>query len=127
MLPGRSAIYLRTMTFTKAAGLRDRTYSPKGWIGRRLARAKELQLQIQQLEAELSGCRDVLLAHMQRQDLDRLEMPGFMAVRKHRHHWSYSAVCDNLALQLRQLQLDEQTLGVAQDRPKAYISLSTKA
>ena len=43
-----------------------------------------------------------------------------------RHSWSYSAMCDHLALQLRQLQLDEQALGVATDRPKSYISLSAK-
>lgn len=128
MLLGRSAIHLRTMTVTPIAELRrERAYSPKGWVGRRMARAKALQLQIQALEAELSDHREVLLAHMQRHDLDRMELSGFTAVRKHRHNWSYSAVCDNLALQLRQLQLDEQSLGVAQDKPKAYISLSAKA
>jgi hypothetical protein len=128
MLAGRSAIHLRTMTVTAITELRrERAYSPKGWIGRRMARAKALQLKIQALEAELSEHREVLLAHMQRHDLDRLELAGFTAVRKHRHNWSYSAVCDNLSLQLRQLQLDEQVLGVAQDKPKAYISLSAKA
>jgi hypothetical protein len=128
MLGGRSAIHLRTMTVTPVTELRrERAYSPKGWIGRRMARAKALQLQIQALEAELSQHREALLSHMQRHDLDRLELTGFTAVRKHRHNWSYSAVCDNLALQLRQLQLDEQVLGVAQDKPKAYISLSAKA
>lgn len=115
------------MTVTTASIRRERAYSPKGWLGRRMARAKALQLQIQALEAELSEHREVLLGHMQRHDLDRMELAGFTAVRKHRHNWSYSAVCDNLALQLRQLQLDEQALGVAADSPKAYISLSAKA
>lgn len=121
---GRSANYLRTMT--TATTRRERAYSPAGSIGRRLARAKRRQLQIQQLEAELSKDREFLLAHMQRHQLDRIATEGFLVVRKMRHNWSYSAVCDHLALQLRQLQLDEQALGVATDCPKSYISLSAK-
>ena len=119
MLAGRSAIHLRTMTVT-----RQRSYAPTGAIGKRLARAKAVQQQIQQLEAELSKDREFLLNHMQRHDLDRIATEGLLVVRKQRHNWSYSAVCDNLALQLRQLQLDEQVCGVATDRPKTYVSLS---
>ncbi len=115
------------MTFTASTIRRERAYSPKGWLGRRMARAKALQLQIQALEAELSEHREVLLGHMQRHDLDRMELTGFTVVRKHRHNWSYSPICDTLALELRQLQLDEQVLGLAQDKPKAYISLSARA
>lgn len=121
---GRSAIHLRTMTVTTAR--RERAYSPAGSIGRRLTRAKRLQLQIQQLEAELGKDREFLLGHMQRHQLDRIAAEGFLVVRKVRHNWSYSAMCDHLALQLRQLQLDEQSLGVATDCPKSYISLSVK-
>jgi hypothetical protein len=121
---GRSAIYLRTMT--TATTRQERAYSPAGSIGRRLARAKRLQLQIQQLDAELSRDREFLLAHMQRHQLDRITTEGFLVVRKVRHNWSYSAPCDHLALQLRQLQLDEQAFGVATDSPKSYISLSAK-
>jgi hypothetical protein len=101
-----------------------RSYSPTGTIGKRLARAKALQQQIQQLEAELSADREFLLAHMQRNRLDRIETQGLRVVLKTRHNWSYSAAIDNMALQLRQLQLDEQVVGVAQDRPKAYVSLT---
>ena len=101
-----------------------RSYVPTGAIGKRLARAKRLQAQIQQLEAELSGDRQFLLEHMQRRNLDRIETEGLLVVRKHRHNWSYSPICDTLALELRQLQLDEQVLGVATDKPKAYVSLT---
>lgn len=104
-----------------------RSYVPTGAIGKRLARAKRLQAQIQQLEAELSKDREFLLGHMEARGLDRIETQGLLVVRKHRHNWSYSAVCDNLSLQLRQLQLDEQRLGVATDRPKAYVSLTAVA
>lgn len=116
MIPGRSAIHLRTMT--------TRSYVPTGVIGKRLARAKRLQQQIQQLEAELSDDRQFLLQHMQARGLDRIETESLLVVRKVRHNWSYSPVIDNMALKLRQLQLDEQVLGVAQDRPKAYVSLT---
>jgi hypothetical protein len=61
---------------------------------------------------------------MQRNRLDRIETQGLRVVLKTRHNWSYSAAIDNMALQLRQLQLDEQVVGVAQDRPKAYVSLT---
>lgn len=101
-----------------------RSYAPTGTIGKRLARAKALQQQIQQLEAELSKDREFLLKHMVARGLDRIETQGLLVVRKHRHNWSYSAVCDNLALQLRQLQLDEQVCGVATDRPKSYVSIT---
>lgn len=101
-----------------------RSYVPTGAIGKRLARAKALQQQIQQLEAELSKDREFLLKHMDARGLDRIETEGLLVVRKHRHNWSYSAVVDNMSLQLRQLQLDEQVLGVATDRAKAYVSLT---
>jgi hypothetical protein len=101
-----------------------RSYTPTGTIGKRLAHAKALQQQIQQLEAELSADREFLLAHMERRNLDRIETEGLLVVRKHRHNWSYSAGVDNMALQLRQLQLDEQALGVASDRPRSYVSLT---
>lgn len=101
-----------------------RSYAPTGAMGKRLARAKRLQAQIQQLEAELSKDREFLLQHMERRNLDRIETQGLVVVRKHRHNWSYSAVVDNMSLQLRQLQLDEQALGVATDRPRPYVSLT---
>lgn len=101
-----------------------RSYRPTGIIGKRLAHAKALQQQIQQLEAELSEDREFLLIHMQRHQLERIETEGLRVVLKTRHNWSYSAAIDNMALQLRQLQLDEQTLGVAKDRPRAYVSLT---
>lgn len=101
-----------------------RSYAPTGTIGKRLARAKALQQQIQQLEAQLSADREFLLAHMERRNLDRIETEGLLVVRKRRHNWSYSALCDNKALELRQLQLDEQTMGLATDRPRSYVSLT---
>ena len=112
-------------------GLRDlypmtaiRSYVPTGAVGKRLARAKALQQQIQQLEADLSKDREFLLQHMQARGLDRIETEGLLVVRKVRHNWDYSGHVDHMALNLRQLQLNEQAEGVATDRPKAYVSLT---
>jgi hypothetical protein len=105
---------------------RLRSYSATGSIGLKLRRAQHLQDEIQRLEAQLSPLRAELLEHMQQQNLDRVEVGQFRATRKARHNWTYSAMCDNLSLQLRQLQLDEQVLGLAQDAPKTYISFSVK-
>jgi hypothetical protein len=124
MLAGRSAIHLRTMTSTPTAR-RERSYSPTGTIGRRLARAHELQLQIQKLEAELSRHRELLLEHMSTKELDRIQLAGFKATKKVRHNWSYSAYVEAFSLRLRQMQQDEQIKGIAFDRPTTYVSLST--
>lgn len=119
MLAGRSAIHLRTMT--------QRSYAPSGRVGRHLARAHDLQLRIQKLEAELSRHREFLLNHMSQQQLDRIELAGFKATKKVRHNWQYSAYIEAFQLRMRQLQQQEQKQGVAVDRPTVYVSLSTNA
>ena len=122
---GRSAIYLRTMTI--ASNRQQRAYAPSGRIGRRLAKAHDLQLRIQRLEAELGKHREFLLKHMAQQQLDRIELGGFKATKKVRHNWSYSAYVEAFNLRMRQLQKDEQQRGIAVDRPTVYVSLSTEA
>lgn len=107
--------------------LRQRSYSPAGTIGTKLAKAQRLVEEIQRLEAQLSPLRASLLTHMQAQDLDRIELGNLRVTRKTRHNWSYSAHVDGLALQLRQLQLDEQVLGVASDRPTTYVAFNVTA
>jgi hypothetical protein len=107
--------------------LRARAYSPAGTIGTKLAKAQRLAEEIQRLEAQLSPLRASLLTHMQKQDLDRIELGNLRVTRKVRHNWSYSAHVDGLSLQLRQLQLDEQVLGVASDRPTTYVAFNVTA
>lgn len=107
--------------------IRQRSYVANGTIGSKLRRAQRLQDEIQRLEAQLSPLRAELLDHMQRQDLDRIELGQFRATRKVRHNWSYSAVVDHMSLNLRQLQLDEQVLGVATDRPTTFVAFSVSA
>ena len=105
---------------------RDRAYVPNGAVGRHLTAAQSLQLQIQRLEAELATHRTWLLSHMQRHDLDLLELGAFRAQRKSRHNWTYSPETERDALQLRTTQKWEQSQGLATDTPTVYIALTTK-
>ena len=105
---------------------RARSYVTTGDVGRRLAIAQNLQLQIQKLEAELGHHRVWLLSHMQRHDLDKLELGQFTAQRKTRHNWSYTPETERDALALRQAQKWEQSEGLATDSPTVYLTLSTK-
>jgi hypothetical protein len=105
---------------------RDRAYVPNGAVGRHLTAAQSLQLQIQRLEAELATHRTWLLSHMQRHDLDLLELGAFRAQRKSRHNWTYSPETERDALQLRTTQKWEQSQGLATDTPTVYIALTTQ-
>jgi hypothetical protein len=105
---------------------RARAYVPNGDVGRRLAVAQNLQLQIQKLEAELGHHRAWLLSHMQRHKLDKLELGQFVVQRRTRHNWSYSPETERDALALRQTQKWEQSEGIATDNPTVYIALSTQ-
>ncbi len=110
---------------TIATNRQQRAYAPSGRVGRHLAKAHDLQLRIQKLEAELSRHREFLLKHMTQQQLDRIELGGFKATKKVRHNWSYSAYMEAFQIRLRQLQKEEQAKGIAVDRPTVYVSLST--
>ena len=103
-----------------------RAYVPGGTVGRHLQAAQDLQSQIQRLEAQLSHHRSVLLAHLQKQGLARLELGQFLATRKVRHNFSYSPECEREALALRSRQKWEQTMGIAVDSPTEYITFSTR-
>ncbi len=111
------------MTSTAPAVRTARTYSPKGDVGRHLVAARDLQQQIQELEAKLARHRVWLLTHMNRLNLDRLEEGDFLAVRKLRHAWDYSPETEREALALRALQKWEQAQGIATDSPTLYLSL----
>jgi hypothetical protein len=118
-----------TITFCTAPRARirrDRSYAPSGDIGRRLASAQSLQLQIQELTAQLDAHRTWLLSHMQRRNLDRLELGAFQVIRKTRHNWTYSPETERDMLSLRTTQKWEQSQGLATDNPTVYVAFSTK-
>lgn len=125
LLPTRPAATPRSST-TKPRVRRDRAYAPTGDIGRRLAKAQALQLQIQALTTELDTHRAWLLSHMQRHQLDHLELGDFTVTRKLRHNWSYTPETERDALALRTTQRWEQSQGLATDNPTVYVAFNTR-
>lgn len=115
------------MTATLAAPVsrRSRAYTPTGKVGKLLNQARSLQLEIKRLEEELAPIRAAILAHMSSRGLTNLEVPGFSAVLKTRHHWTYSPSTQDAAHALRTTQQWEQRRGIATDEPTVYIALST--
>jgi len=103
-----------------------RTYSPTGAIGKRLAAAHELQLQVQRLTAELTAHRVWLCERMQRLDIDRIEHGDLVVTRKVRHRWTYTPETEISMDALRKLQLREQAEGLATDNPTVYVALTTQ-
>ena len=117
--PGRTTI--------KPKIRKDRAYAPSGEVGRRLAQAQALQLQIQSLTAKLDDHRFWLLTHLVRTNLDKVELGNFSVTRKTRHNWSYTPETEREMLALRTTQKWEQSQGLASDSPTTYVALSTKA
>lgn len=104
-----------------------RSYAPSGAVGRHLAAAQALQLEIDALTAKLSIHREWLFDHMERRNLDRLELNNFQAVRKSRANWAYTPSTEREMLALRTTQKWEQQQGCATNNPTRYIALSTVA
>jgi hypothetical protein len=113
-----------TATLTAPISRRTRAYVPTGNVGKLLTRARNLQLEIKRLEEELQPLRAKILSHMASRGLTNLEIPGFSAVLKTRHHWTYSPSTQDAAHALRTTQQWEQRRGIAVDSPTVYIALS---
>lgn len=115
-------------TATATAPVRvARAYATTGHVGRHLAAAQALQLEIDRLKAKQEVHRTWLLNHMLAKNLDRLELNTFQAVRKSRANWSYTPSTEREMLALRTTQKWEQTKGLATNAPTRYITLSTVA
>lgn len=110
----------------RTAPRRKRTYAPTGDVGRHLARARDLQLQIQELTALYDTERDWLLQHMASQSLVSLELGPICALLKVRHRWTYSPETQREMQALSITQKWEQKQGIATDTPTVYVALSTK-
>lgn len=110
---------------TRTRPRRLREYTPTGKIGTLLSRAGVLQHQIKQLQAELDAMRPVLLDHLNKINLDRIEFGDIAVLRKVRHDWTYTPATAREQLALRQLQHFEQQQGLAIDSPKTYISIES--
>jgi len=103
---------------------RKRTYAPTGDVGRHLARARELQLQIQELSALYDTEREWLLQHMAAKGLNTVELGAIRAFMKQRNRWTYSAETERELQQLQITQKWEQSHGIATNTPSTYVSLT---
>ena len=105
---------------------KERAYCPSGEVGQHIAKAHDLQQQIQSLEAEYKLHRDWLLTHMRRQQLTLVELGPIKAHLKVRHKWTYSAETQRDMAALQITQKWEASHGVAEDSPTYYVALTTK-
>lgn len=105
---------------------RERAYVPTGKVGHHLREAQRLVAEIQRLEAELSPHREFLLNHLEANNLHKVQCGDFIAQRKVRHNWTYSAQTQREMLALRTTQRWEQSAGLALDTPTVYVSLLTE-
>lgn len=110
---------------TRGRQITVRSYASNGIWGRKLQKAADIQARMQLLEAQLKELRSEFLAHMSATGLDRLEIGDFRATRKVRHCWTYTPETEREMLKVQQVQRWEQSQGTAQDKPTAYVALST--
>lgn len=116
-----------TLTITRrTAPRRKRAYAPTGDVGQHLARARELQLRIQELTALYDTERAWLQDHMQRQGLDAVALGEVRCLLKQRAKWTYSPETERDMQQLQITQKWEQREGVASNNPTFYVALSSK-
>lgn len=113
-----------TTTFQKPATRRVRTYAPSGDVGRHLAKARALQLQIQELTAEYNTEREWLRDHMQALKLTTVELGDVRCVLKQRNCWTYSTETQLEMERLNVTQKWEQSRGIAVNDPTFHVSLS---
>lgn len=108
----------------RTAPKRKRAYTPSGDVGKHLAAARALQLQIQELSAKYDTERAWLLAHMQRQGLNSVELGAVRCVLKERSRWTYSPETERDMQALQVTQKWEQSHGVASNNPTYYTAIS---
>ena len=115
-----------TLTLSRrTAPRRKRAYTPSGDVGQHLARARDLQLEIQRLTAAYDTERAWLQEHMQRQGLDAVALGEVRCLLKQRAKWTYSPDTERDMQQLQVTQKWEQREGIASNSPTFYVALST--
>ena len=115
-----------TLTYAPAPrARRKRAYTPSGDVGQHLARARALQLQIQELQAQYDTERAWLLEHMQAQHLTNVALGDISCVLKTRARWTYSPDTERDMQALQVTQKWEQSRGIASNTPSFYVALTT--
>ena len=113
-----------TITYAKRPARRQRSYVPTGEVGQHLARARQLQLQIQELQAQYDIERAWLLEHMQSKSLTNVALGDVRCVLKQRARWIYSPETQREMERLQITQKWEQSRGIASNEPSFYVALS---
>lgn len=116
-----------TVSYVKAPRRRSRSYVPSGEVGKHLSRARELQLQIQELQALYDTERSWLLEHMQSKSLTNVALGDVKCVLKQRAKWIYSIETQREMERLQITQKWEQSRGIANNQPSYYVALSEKS
>lgn len=116
-----------TITFVKSPARRTRSYVPTGEVGQHLSRARSLQLQIQELQAQYDTERTWLLEHMQSKSLTNVALGEVKCVLKQRARWIYSIETQREMERLQITQKWEQSRGIANNEPSFYVALSETA
>lgn len=113
-----------TATIAAPATRRARSYAPTGTVGQHLARARALQLQIQELTALYDTERAWLQKHMAAKGLTNVELGALRCVLKQRNRWTYSEATQLEMERLAVTQKWEQAKGIAANNPTCYTAIS---
>jgi hypothetical protein len=113
-----------TVTFVARPARRGRSYAPSGEVGQHLSRARELQLQIQELTAQYDTEREWLLEHMRSKSLTNVALGEVKCVLKTRAKWMYSIETQREMERLQITQKWEQSRGIASNEPSFYVALT---
>ena len=113
-----------TIAYVARPARRTRSYVPSGEVGQHLSRARELQLQIQELQALYDTERDWLLDHMQSKSLTNVALGEIKCVLKTRARWTYSLETQREQERLQITQKWEQSRGIASNAPSFYVALT---
>lgn len=111
-------------SLSNPTGFTPRTYKPQGQLGKRVAEAMRIKLEIDRLQAELDAHKKVILDFVNTKGISRVDVGDFQVQRKVRHNWTYSVKTQNEMLKLSQLQRFEQASGTAADNPTVYVAFS---
>lgn len=103
---------------------RERTYSPRSGLGRKIAKAAALRAQIDDLTKALEPLRAEILASLESGNVSTARVGDVVVTRRLRHNWSYTPDTEREILSLRQTQKWEQSEGLATDAPTAYIAIN---
>lgn len=104
-----------------------KSFTESSAVGKKLARARDLKLQIDSLSDELDAIKSHLLGYAVDKQLESLTLGAFTVSRRVRLTWDYSDSLESRINAIKNAQKREQTLGIAISKPSEHVVLSFKA